>query len=112
MDETFQLERTILSEKESNAGSESSDESAQTDNSSPGISEKDLENVVVNCLRNMIDGRLGEVDKVIPELAKHSKDALEIVDRIAVDPSTHPQLNEVPQPVLAGFIREFRGKLT
>lgn len=111
MNETYQLECTILSQKESDSADSS--ESSSSDNTSSGsISKKDLESTVVNCLRNMIDGRLSEVNKVIPELAKYRSEVLEIVDRIAVDQSSYPKLNEVPQRVLAGFIRDFRGKLT
>jgi len=112
MQETYQLERTILSEKEDNAGSDASNNSSPSQSPSSGISEKNLESAVVNCLRNMIDGRLGEVEKAIPELAKQRNKALEVIDRVASSQSSHPKLDEVPDRVLAGFIRELRGKLT
>lgn len=116
MQETYQLERTILSEKESDSDTDSSNKSSGSGKSSSEASsdtgDKKLENIVVNCLRNMIDGRLGEVDKAVPELAKNQKQALQVIDRIASRQSPHPKLSDVPQRVLEGFIRELRGKLT
>jgi acetyl-CoA carboxylase beta subunit len=110
MNETFQIEQTILNEKELDANG--NDKQSSVKESAEDLSEEQIEKKVIKCLRNMVDGKLKQVELDIPHLVKHSKKALEIIDKIAVSQLPPPELEDVPEQVLAGFIRNLRGKIS
>jgi hypothetical protein len=59
----------------------------------------------------MADGELDDAQRTADLIAPHRRKAIEILDKIALSEIPEPELADVPQHVLAGFIRNLRGKI-
>ena len=109
MAETFQIEQAILAEREVADGKKNSN----TEKPKPAeISEKDLTRRVINYLRMMADGEIGDADKIARVLRNYSKGAVVILDRIAMSDIPEPELSDIPGQVLSGFIRNLRRQIS
>lgn len=106
MAETYQVSQDILQEREVPAGPDESPTERRA-----GMSEKELTINIINYLRQMADGNLESAEKIAGAITPNRNKALEIVDRIALSDMPEPELADVPQHVLAGFIRILRGKI-
>lgn len=104
MKETYQLQQDILQQRQ-----------PQIENSNfsdARTSTKELTKNIVRCLREMADGNLTKAESLSTTIANQRSKAIEILDHISVSEILLPQLQDIPQQVLAGLIRTLRSKLT
>ena len=106
MAETHQLTQDILQERDLPNGPPS------TSGSAPKISEKELTTHIVLYLRQMADGFLDDAQRTGDLIAPYGPQAGTILDRIALSEIPEPELADVPQNVLSGFIRDLRTRIS
>lgn len=106
MAETFQLEQSILRQKEIAEGVAAAEEQV------PKLDRGQLNKKLVEYLVHMSNGNLDAADGVLVVIRKHKKPALELLDAIALNQIPEPELAHIPQGVLSGLIRGLRGQLT
>ncbi len=106
MAETFELTQDILQERDipENLGS--------SPTVAPDVDEKDLDKLIVRYLRQMADGKLEQAKVTAKAIKPHSKKATDIIDRIAVSEMPQPELADIPQHTLSGFIRSLRSDIS
>jgi len=106
MDETYHLTQEILLERDAPDG--------PPGNAKPAfeISEKELTKNIILYLRQMANGELDEAIRTADSIAPYSRQAVEILDRIAVSEIPEPELADVPQQVLSGLIRNLRTRIS
>ncbi len=106
MAETYRLQQDILKEREvpESAGPSSGPV--------PSIVSKDLEKQIIKYLRQMADGDLEQARRTALTIAPHRKDAVGIIDRIALSEIPKPELAKIPPQVLSGFIRSLRSDIS
>lgn len=106
MAETHKLTQDILLEREVPNG--------QAENAPPvsRISDKELPKNIILYLRQMADGQLNQAQKTADSIAPTGDRAVKILDRIALSEIPEPELADIPQQVLAGFIRDLRTRIT
>jgi hypothetical protein len=75
------------------------------------MSENELTDNIIMCLRLMADGELDEARTIIDLIAPHRLQAAPIIDRIALSEIPEPELVDIPQQVLSGLIRTLRVKI-
>ncbi|MHC4158992.1 MAG: hypothetical protein ACYSSO_07920 [Planctomycetota bacterium] len=107
MAETHKIEREILSEKET----PEEPEGAGSAKSTSDTSEQALREDIVNYLRQMADGQLDYAERIINSIIPKGKQALEILDEIAVSEIPEGGLGDIPPQVLSGLIRALRDKI-
>jgi hypothetical protein len=112
--ETFQLTQDILQEK--GVPESSSDETPAPKEEAlfipmVPVEDKDLTKDVVQYLRLMADGELDKASQVIGMITPYRKQALAILDRIALGEILDPRLAAIPPHVLSGLIRNLRSEL-
>lgn len=105
MAETYRLRQDILEERDvpNSPGEYGLPLSA--------IGEKELTKNIVLYLRQMADGELDEAQRTADLIAPQRRKAIEIIDKIALSEIPEPELADVPQHVLAGFIRNLRTRI-
>ncbi|MBC8481336.1 MAG: hypothetical protein H8D47_01560 [Planctomycetes bacterium] len=104
MQETFNIEQTILSERETPKEGQ-----PQTAESKPAqMSEKELTKRVIAYLRMMADGQIREAEQIVKVLKVQGISAVKVIDRIALSDIPEPELADIPAQVLSGFIRNLR----
>ena len=106
MDETYHLTQEILLEREAPGGPPGTAKPALE------ISEKELTKNIILYLRQMANGELDEAIRTADSIAPYSRQAVEILDRIAVSEIPEPELTDVPQQVLSGLIRNLRTRIS
>jgi DNA-directed RNA polymerase subunit RPC12/RpoP len=106
MEETFNLTQEILQEREVPEG--------LTGISRPvsEISEKELTKRIILYLRQMADGELDDAIRTADMIAPYSRQAIKILDTIAVSEMPEPELADVPPQVLSGLIRNLRARIS
>ncbi|UCG48549.1 MAG: hypothetical protein JSU94_02000 [Phycisphaerales bacterium] len=106
MAETFELTQDILQEREIPGG--------PGDVTGPvsEMSERELTKNIVVYLRRMADGELDEAGRIIGLISPHRRQALPIIDRIALSEIPEPELADIPPQVLSGLIRTLRVKVS
>jgi len=109
MKETFELEQTILSERESPEEEQPSTGGSKV--SSGKISDEQLQKSIVNYLRQMADGQLEKTKKTLNEIKPAAARAERIIDQIALADMPNPELSDIPPQVLSGMIRTLRQEL-
>lgn len=106
MAETHKLTQDILQEREVPPGPADS----------PGpvseMSEKELTKNIIMYLRLMADGELGQAQRVADFISPGGRQAVEILDRIALSEIPEPELADIPQQVLSGLIRKLRTRIS
>ena len=103
--ETFELTQDILQEREVPSGP------ADVTGPVSEMSERELTKNIVVYLRRMADGELDEAGRIIGLIAPHRRQALPIIDRIALSEIPEPELADIPPQVLSGLIRALRVKV-
>jgi hypothetical protein len=106
MDETYQLTQEILLEREVPNGPPGTAKSASE------ISEKELTKNIILYLRQMADGELDEATRTADSIVPYGRQAVKILDKIAVSEMPEPELADVPQQVLSGLIRNLRTRIS
>jgi DNA-directed RNA polymerase subunit RPC12/RpoP len=105
MAETHRLTQDILEERDT------PNSSAEYAPPLSSIGEKELTKNIILYLRQMADGELDDAQRTADLIAPHRRKAIEILDKIALSEIPEPELADVPQHVLAGFIRNLRGRI-
>jgi hypothetical protein len=106
MRESYELTKDILHE-DAPAAAEPGPGSA-----APEISEEELTNRVIHYLRLMADGDLDEAQKTADRIAPHRRQAIAVLDSLARSDAPDPELEDIPQQVLSGLIRNMRTRLS
>ena len=106
MAETRMVEQEILNEKEVPNDS--------TEISAPAfeINDKELTKNIILYLRQMADGNLDQADRISNSIVPGRHKALKILDGIALSEIPEPELADIPQQVLSGFIRTLRARIS
>lgn len=97
MSETYKLEQDILMEKGP------APEAA--------VADKDLMPNIILYLRQMLNGDLDDAGITIDLITPYGRQAVNILDRIAVSDMPEPELTDIPQQILAGLIKNLRSKI-
>jgi hypothetical protein len=105
MAETYQLTQDILQEREVPEGA--------SDLGGPAseMSEKELTKNIILYLRQMADGELSDAENTAAAIAAHGRQAVAILDRIALSDIPEPELADLAPQVLAGLIRTLRSRI-
>ena len=106
MAETYKITQEILSEREI------PNDSAETTAAASEISDKQLTNNIITCLRQMADGELNEAQKTTELITPYGAQAVNILDRIALSEMPEPELADIPGQVLSGLIRKMRDRIS
>jgi len=105
--ETIRLRQEILSE--TNVPPDQERGGAATSESD--LSDGELTAQIIGYLRRMADGDLDGAEAAAKIIASYAGRAEQILDRIAVSDMPDPELADIPQQILAGLIRDLRGKM-
>ncbi len=106
MAETYKLRQDILLEREV------PDAEGQSGMSASEISDKELTENIIFCLRQTADGQLKEAEESTDLISAYGQRAVEILDRIALSEIPELELADIPVQVLSGLIRELRRKIS
>jgi hypothetical protein len=60
----------------------------------------------------MADGKLDEAQRTADLIAPYGRQAIKILDGIALSEIPEPELADIPQQVLSGLIRNFRTRIS
>ncbi len=102
MRETHDITMNILHQKEA---------PEKAEGPSPRTSEKELTKNIIKYLRQMADGQLDAAQATAEKIVRYRDQAIEILDAIAVSEIPEPELQDVPQQVIAGFIKNIRQRM-
>ncbi|MHC4112914.1 MAG: hypothetical protein ACYSUY_17705 [Planctomycetota bacterium] len=106
MNETHHLTQEILLEREAPEGP------SETSRPALEISEKELTKNIILYLRQMANGELDEATRTADSIAPYGRQAVKILDKIAVSEMPEPELADVPPQVLSGLIRNLRTRIS
>ncbi len=106
MNETHHLRQEILLEREVPEGPPGSGRPALE------ISEKELTKNIILYLRQMANGELDEATRTADSIVPYGRQAVKILDKIAVSEMPEPDLADVPPQVLSGLIRNLRTRIS
>lgn len=106
MAETYQLTQDILQEREI------PESAAGLGRPAPEISDKELTKNIIVYLRQMADGDLDDAQKTADSIAPYGRQAIKILDEIALSEMPEPELADIPQQVLSGLIRNLRTRIS
>jgi len=112
MAETRRLEQDILLEKDvppEGVEPPTSDETEPVFVSE--VPEKELTEKIILYLRNMADGELERAEEISAMIVTQGKKAIQIIDDIALSEIPEPELADIPQQILSGFIRNLRAQI-
>lgn len=105
MAETYKLTHDILQERELPEGATRIVEPASE------MSEQELTKKVILYLRQMADGELNAADATAKSVARGGRQAIAILDTIALSDIPEPELAHIAPQVLAGLIRTLRSRM-
>jgi len=105
MAETYQLTQDILQEREIPEGM------AEAPQVPTEVTESELNQHILQYLRHMADGNLGESQRLVNVIAAQGQRAIKILDRIALSDMPEPELADIPPQVLSGLIRTLRNRI-
>jgi hypothetical protein len=114
MDETFQLEQTILSERAKPAETNNNETppppatAARVENV---VDEDALYDTIVKYLRQMADGELDEANSTLISIHSAPEVSLKLLDRIALADIPEAELSDIPPHILSGLIRRLRSQI-
>jgi hypothetical protein len=105
LQETFRLTQDILQEKNVPEGGVPAGPASD-------ISEEQLTNHILRYLRQMVDGQLDAAQRTADLIVPHRRKAVVILDHIARSETPDPELEDIPQQVLSGLIRNLRTRIS
>lgn len=76
------------------------------------ISEKELTKNIILYLRQMANGDLDDAIRTADSIVPYGRQAVMILDKIAVSEMPEPELADVPPQVLSGLIRNLRTRIS
>ncbi|MHC4172847.1 MAG: hypothetical protein ACYST5_07900 [Planctomycetota bacterium] len=106
MAETYKLTQDILQERDV------PNEPAEVAKPVFGMGERELTKNIIMYLRQMADDELYEAQRTVGLIAPHSRQVVEILDKIALSEIREPELADIPQPVLSALIKTLRTKIS
>lgn len=106
MNETHHLRQEILLEREAPEGPPGSGRPALE------VSEKELTKNIILYLRQMANGELDDATRTADSIVPYGRQAVKILDKIAVSEMPEPELADVPPQVLSGLIRNLRTRIS
>jgi hypothetical protein len=71
----------------------------------------DVETIVVNYVKAMAGGNLEEADRIVADLRGEKEEADRIISQISMDEMPPAQLDNVPRPVLIGYLKQLHQEL-
>jgi hypothetical protein len=104
LQETFRLTQDILQER-------SVPEVVSTGPATE-INEEQLSNHIIHYLRQMFTGDLDAAQKTADLIVPHRRKAVVLLDQIVKSKKPDPELEDIPQQVLSGLIRNLRVRMT
>lgn len=105
LEETFRLTQDILQEK-------NVPEASVPVGPASDISEEQLTNHIIRYLRQMVEGKLDAAQRTADLIVPHRRQAIAILDYLARSDTPDPELEDVPQQVLSGLIRNLRTRIS
>lgn len=105
MAETLRLQQDILKEKGDASGQSSNTASFE-------ISEKDLMKNIILYLRQMANDQHDDAEITVKGIVPYSRQAIGIIDRIALSDMPEPELADIEPQALSGYIRTLRGLIS
>jgi len=105
LQETFRLTQDILQEK-------NVPEAGVPMGPASDISEEQLTNHIIRYLRQMVDGNLDAAQRTADLIVPHRRRAVAILDHIVRSNTPDPELEDIPQQVLSGLIRNLRTRIS
>jgi len=88
------------------------EDAAEPGRPGPEISEKKLNEYIIRYLRQMADGDLDEAQSTADHIVPYRRQALSILNGIAKSDAPDPELEDIPQQVLSGLIRNLRVRMS
>jgi hypothetical protein len=76
------------------------------------ISEQKLNEHIITYLRQMADGDLDNAHKTAERIVPHRAKTIAILDQLAGDDAPDPALEDIPEQVLSGLIRNLRTRIS
>jgi hypothetical protein len=105
LQETFRLTQDILQEKNVPDVGPATGPAAEA-------SEERLTNHVIRYLRQMAGGELDAAQRTAELIVPHRRKVTAILDRLVKSRTPDPELQEIPQQVLSGLIRNLRTRIS
>ncbi|OHB78110.1 MAG: hypothetical protein A2Z25_11560 [Planctomycetes bacterium RBG_16_55_9] len=106
MAETHKLTQDILQEREVREGL------PEPSGAMYEMSERELKENVILYMRQMATDDLDEAERTAALIAPFARQALKIIDRIALSEIPEPELADIPPQILSGSIRVLRNRLS
>lgn len=106
IDETRDLTQRLLKEKDLPASSAPTHPVDSMRDILPAHT--DVESLVVEYALCMAEGKLADAEEIAADIRRNMAEAERIIERMTLDEIPHPQLSEVPRPVLVGFFKQLR----
>jgi hypothetical protein len=103
--ETFRLTQDILQEKNTPDVGPAAGPPAD-------ISQEQLTNHVIQYLRQMANGELDKAQRTAELIVPHRRKVSAILDHLAKSHTPDPELEDIPQQVLSGLIRNLRTRIS
>ena len=105
LQETFRLTQDILQEK-------ATPEAGPAPGPAPETKEEQLTNHVIRYLRQMASGELDAAQRTAELIVPHRRKVTAILDRLVKSRTPDPELENIPQQVLSGLIRNLRTRIS
>ena len=105
--ESFKLKQSILSETavpEDEGGAKPAKPAVRAD-------DKKVTAQIITYLKFMVNGELDKAEKIANGIKSFGDQAADILDQIAYGEKSIPELEDIPQQVLFGMIKELQDKL-
>jgi hypothetical protein len=103
--ETYRLTQDILQEK-------AVPETPGSVGPVPEVNEETLTNHIIQYLRQMANGNLDSAQRTAGLIVPHRRKAIPILHHLAKSYPPDPELEDVPQQVLSGLIRNLRTRIS
>lgn len=107
--EEAKLRTDIL--KETDVPDETPEKPQQTVAAGGTLSDTELNESIITYLRLMADGELDRAEESASFIARSGRQAVNILDRIALSEIPEPELADIPPQVLSGLIRNLRSRI-
>ena len=78
----------------------------------PGtLSDAELNTIIIAYLRQIADGELEESERTVQSIISQGGKSVRILERIALSEIRQPELEDIPQQVFSGLIKNLRSRL-
>ena len=105
--ESFKLRQSILRE----TAEPEEEKGAKPARPAANIDDKKVTAQIVNYLKLMVNGELDKAEKIANTIKSYGDQAADMLDQIAYGEKSVDELEDIPQQVLFGMIKELQDKL-